>query len=157
MAAGWATGEFSRARWSTSCAAPPRHSGFAIVVALVCLVIISLILTSAARQLHDELQAVVPARRQLQSRWLAWSALERAEAQLQLDPGYTGEVWRIPAGEFCSDETRARAAQVEIRVSGARADEQRTIEVTADCPAQGFQRARMQMTRTVGLPQRVLQ
>jgi hypothetical protein len=66
----------------------------------------------------------------LQARWLAESALERAAALLHADAGYQGETWRIPADAFCGHG----AGSVEIRVEATTAGGRR-VQAVARYPS----------------------
>jgi Tfp pilus assembly protein PilX len=108
----------------------PRR-GFTMVLALVCLLVVATIGATTVRTLVSEHRQATRQQRQLQTLWVAESALERAAAQLAADPDYTGETWQIAADEIGGPWP----AKAVIRVEPAASDEtKQRVLVTAHCP-----------------------
>jgi hypothetical protein len=123
-----------------------RRRGTVIVVAAVFLFLATFLTVRLATTMTGEHRRMRQHERQLQSVWLAESGIERAVAQLQLNPNYEGEMW-----------TRAAEATgqsfdgvVEIRIDrvGA-AGPQRQVSVVADYPAELPHRVRYAKTVAV--------
>jgi hypothetical protein len=90
---------------------PPARGGFALLAALLCLIMLSLAVSSLVGLLVDELHVALLAEKKLQSRSLASAGLDRAVIQLEWDPSYRGEVW-----ELTVDEEVDLQANVEITI-----------------------------------------
>ncbi|MBL8849427.1 MAG: hypothetical protein JNG89_07075 [Planctomycetaceae bacterium] len=78
---------------------PGPRQGAALVVALICLLLVSMlsaVLIRTALAQRDQLQRDAW---QLQAEWLAQAGLERALVRLGSDPAYTGETWQTAAGD----------------------------------------------------------
>ena len=113
-----------------------HQSGGAALAALVCLSIIALIVAGLLRVSQTRSDQLLLIERRCQTDWLVEAGLERAVAQIRLDPSYAGETWSIPA-----ESLTGRAASVVITVSFAEINEpgpiEVQVEVQADYPADG--------------------
>ena len=125
-----------------------RRRGFAVLMVLVCLFVISMISTSV-------LQLAVAQRRQmqreqlrLQATWLAEAALDRAAVRLKQDTGYSGEVWTVDEKQFASGQTGS--VRIEIQADKT-ITSRRIVSVVADFPADTKQRARVSQQLQVDL------
>jgi len=119
------------------------------VVALVCVAVASIFMVVMVRRALSEWKMVRLEARQVQCRWLAESALDRAAARLASDPKYQGETWTIPGDRL----PRQEKATVKIEVS-TRPDKplERLIRVQADWPEDDPARARVSKQTTIDLP-----
>ncbi len=70
-----------------------RRRGFALLSALICVLILSAVAASLLRSVLAQMREVDIQAHQLQADALAQSALERGIQQLSANPAYTGEVW----------------------------------------------------------------
>jgi len=124
-----------------------RH-GTAMIVAIVALMLISTICFSLVRWALAAQQQAERQHWQLQSMWLAESALSHAATRLRSDPNYPGDEWRT------ADLTDVpTASRVDVRVDADPQDDQRRIiTVTADVPDDPTDRVRTQRTMTYRLP-----
>ena len=76
--------------------------------------------------------------RQMQTAWLAESALARAAARLAADRDYQGETWTISAQELGGNDDAVVRISVETAADGS----SHTVKVQADHPADGEHRQR---------------
>ena len=118
-----------------------RRRGAALLAALVLLTVIVIMFGAMLQQLAATQRAARNAGRKLQAQWLAESALERAIAKRSADPKYAGETWKTPA----ADSGEQGVAEITIQ----NADDQTTIEITADFPDHPLHRARVQLKRPI--------
>jgi hypothetical protein len=124
----------------------PRR-GFAAVVVLICLVIVTMISGALLKVGVAERDAARARERELQAEWLAQSGLERALARLAQKPEYAGETWQLATSDLRSGEPAAGgkgpAAEVLITVQPpAGKPRSRLIKVQADVPPDPARRAR---------------
>jgi type II secretory pathway component PulK len=108
-----------------------RTRGITLVLALVCLLVAATIGATIVRTLVSEHRQVTRRQRQLQTLWVAESAIQRAAAQLAADPDYTGETWAIPAAAV--GEPWAATAIIRVEPAGGQA-QLRRVSVTARYP-----------------------
>lgn len=108
-----------------------RPRGAALVVAIVCLAIASMLLVSVARLTVIRCGAARDEQWRVQACWLANSALDRAAARLRVDPQYRGETWKIPAESLGG--ASAGVVRIEVEAIASRADARR-VRVVADYP-----------------------
>jgi hypothetical protein len=123
---------------SPAVAIPPQrrrpHAGVALVLTIVCLVVIASLGVSLMRALVAEHRQAMLRRNQLQSFWLAESAVQRGVVRLAAAPTYTGEDWQVEV-DAGGGRVRALATiRVQTVAGGERA---RRIVVEARCPADG--------------------
>jgi len=122
----------------------PVHSrssrGVALVVAIGCLVAVSMYLGATGRLAMLRRAAARTEADRAQAVWLAESGLARAAARLAQEPGYTGEVWSVSADELGA----AHGGRVEIVVEPAGDGPSRAVRATADYPDDPAQRVRIQ-------------
>ena len=124
------------------------------MVALVCVAVASVFMVVMVRRALGEWKMVRLEARQVQCRWLAESALDRAAARLASDPKYQGEAWKIPAARLLGREQAAESesAAVKIEVTApAGKPAQRLIRVQADWPEAAAERARVSKQATIEL------
>ncbi|MBN1588145.1 MAG: hypothetical protein JW888_01380 [Pirellulales bacterium] len=121
-----------------------KRRGIAVVFALVCLVVVSVLLGVVTRTALVQRQAAHNEGRRTQAAWLAESALDRAAARLAADPDYSGETWTIGADAFGG----RHGAVVLIEVVGPDDDpQQRLVRVRADFPDDPVMRVRKSKQR----------
>ncbi len=135
--------------------------GAIAVVALVCVAVASVVMIIAVRRALGEWKMVRLEAQQVQCRWLAESALDRAAARLASDAKYAGEVWKIPARslsgkEDVGKEDKAKdggGAAVKIEVSTpSDQPSRRVVRVQADWPEDAPMRVRISRQATTELP-----
>lgn len=117
---------------------PGRRRGAAMVIALICLLLLSMIGTSLVKTALAQRHQVEKQYWQLQAQWLAEAGAERAAAQLAQNPDYGGETWSITAESLGG----RYAGQVTIdihRVNGK--PNQREVAIVARFPDDPRQRA----------------
>ena len=95
-----------------------QHRGSVLIVALVCLLVVSLLAGSIVRMAILHRKQVRREQHRLQADWLVSSGLERAVNRLMNDAAYRGEIWRIPADQIGGQHT----ADVRISVASIPAD-----------------------------------
>ena len=105
-----------------------HRRGTAIIAALLCLMVVSLITASLVETVIVHDRQFRQQQRQLQALWLAQAALQQAQLQRQLDPDYTGGTLQMPADQLHG----THAAVVHTRVVQAGSDAR--IEVEAIYP-----------------------
>lgn len=111
---------------------PHKRRGSILIIALVCLVLISLLLATLLKTAVQQRQQLRYEEQHLQAVWLSESGVERAASRLAADRAYAGETWHIPAAELHGPS----AAEVKINVM--RADNmpnRRTVAVEAVYPS----------------------
>jgi hypothetical protein len=128
-------------------------------MALVCVAVASVVMVIVVRRALGEWKMVRLETRQVQCRWLAESALDRAAARLASDPKYAGEVWKIPAGVLSGKEDGGKenkdggGAAVKIEVSTPPNElSRRVVRVQADWPEDAPARVRVSKQATIELP-----
>lgn len=108
-----------------------RHGGI-LIVALICLVLVSLLLGTLLKSAVNQRQQVEYEEFHLQAVWLAESAVDRAASRLSADRSYEGETWYITA----ADLRGSAGAQVKIDILRAdSAPNRRIIAVEAVYPS----------------------
>lgn len=109
----------------------PRRKGLALMPALVCLVVVTLIVGVLLRQGAHQRKAVRKEERQAQADWLMESGLARGISQLSAEPDYQGETWSLPRGTLPE-------GPAEVRISVETIDQQpnkKRLRVVADYPS----------------------
>lgn len=99
--------------------------GAALVVALFCLAAISAIAMATVRTAVIEQRQALRREQELQSLWLAESAVERAAVRARSEEGYSGESWRVAVGP--GEDSPAGVAT--ITVEGDSAGERKIVAV----------------------------
>ncbi len=113
--------------------------GAALVVAIVCTVLVTLMLGTVLKISITRNRNIRHHERALQAAWLAEAGLERARGQLAAQPDYAGETWNIDADSL----EGTHGAVVTITVAVVKENPQaRTVDVQADYPAELPQRVR---------------
>jgi hypothetical protein len=125
----------------------PARKGLAIVPALVCLLLVTLLCAALLKQSRTRRDSSRDEQRRMQAEWLAESGAERAAARLSVDPEYRGETWEIPAGSLGGDPGRVTIAVEAVKDRPGR----RSVRVEADYPPGREHRARHTQRRTVEL------
>jgi Tfp pilus assembly protein PilX len=132
--------------------------GAIAVVALVCMAVAAVVMVVAVRRALGEWKMVRLEAQQVQCRWLAESALDRATARLAADPKYAGEVWKIAARTLRGKEDGGKGdkgaggAQVKIDVSTPPNEpSRRVVRVQADWPEDAPERVRVSKQATIEL------
>lgn len=121
-----------------------RRRGAALVVAMVCLLLISLSLGALLQIARVQMQQARRGEDRLQSEWLAESALERAAARLAADGEYEGETWDLTAEEFGRQEAGTVSVKVE-EIPGR--ESSKRVTVVARFPKAGARA--VQTTKTI--------
>lgn len=129
-------------------AKPTARRGLAIVPALVCLVLVTLLCGAMLRQAHTQRGLARDEQRRMQAEWLAESGLARASARLAADPGYQGETWEIPARALGGPSSGVVRIKV---VPGGGRPTRRRVRVEADFPREDVHRARLSKQLTIDL------
>jgi hypothetical protein len=120
---------------------PTNRKGGAIVPALVCLVLVTMLCALMLKQAHTRRVLAGDEARRMQAEWLVESGLARASARLSAEPSYRGETWEIPARSLGGPS----AARVTIVVEPVQAPPGRRrarVVVQADYPSGEDHRAR---------------
>src|SRR5487761_1135988 len=108
-----------------------RRRGAVLIMALVCLVLVTALGGALLRWAAMEHKFLRSRDQQSQARWLAEAGVERAAARMAGDARYTGEVWKVAAGELPAGETARVRLQVTVIEGQPR---QRSIEVDVEYP-----------------------
>jgi Tfp pilus assembly protein PilX len=127
-----------------------RHRrGGALVAALVTLLAVTLVAGAVIRLvLHSQRQAWQH-QHELQAQWLAESAISRGIAQLNRQPGYSGETWQPDMTMNGGDKP---AATVEIRIDSAgEAESTRRIIAIAQYPNHEWRRVTVRREHPLSL------
>lgn len=124
----------------------PRR-GVLLVIALICLLIVSMIGMTVLRTAATQRRQTLREQLRIQADWLAEAGLERAAARWAADADYDGETWQIPASELDG----RHAAVVRITLRPMKADpERRMVSITAEFPKDDVQRARSSKQALLG-------
>ena len=124
-------------------------SGFVLIAALTCLVIVSVVFGLTLRLSVARHVAVRHRQTELQARFLTESGIDRGAARLELDPDYLGETWHVDATELDG----RNAAVVEIQIMPHSENPQlRRIRVSTNYPSRGEARVRHTKQIDVHLP-----
>jgi Tfp pilus assembly protein PilV len=99
------------------------------LMAMICLLFVSLIGASLLRTALTERQQTRRAQWQLQAEWLVESGVERSAAMLSLDSAYAGETWMISPAEL--NGTQGGLVTIEIRPVSERPDS-RLVSIIAN-------------------------
>ena len=119
------------------------REGVAIISALVCLALASVLVSVVVRAAVSQRQQARDEGRREQAGWLVESGFRRGAARLAADPDYPGETWRIGAEQFNGRD--AAVVLIEVVVP-AEAAEQRTVRVRAELPDDPVDRVRSSKT-----------
>ena len=126
-----------------------RRRGAVLIMALVCLVLVTVMGGTLLRWAVMEHKLLRSRDEESQARWLAEAGVERAAARLANDPEYTGETWDIAAAELPT----AQPARVRMQVTPVDGQpRQRSIEVEVEYPYESGAPARVHKTITYQLP-----
>jgi hypothetical protein len=119
--------------------------GIALIPALLCLVLVTLLGGSLFRQAHTHRTLLRSEEARAQADWLAESGMARAVARLRADPDYQGETWDVPAEQL----PRHEPGRVRIAVERLANGSDRLVRIEADFPSAGERRSRRTRTRTI--------
>ena len=128
---------------------PGRRRGAIMIVALICLVLVSALLGSLLKTAVAQRKQLRHEAEHLQAAWLAESGVARAASRLATDRGYEGETWKIPAQELSG------RFSAEVRISVRKqeaAPDRRVVAVEAICPADAIQSSKQSRQVTVDIP-----
>ena len=75
------------------------RNGAVLVVALICLLLLSVLAASLTRTVLLQREQVIREEWQLQAEWLAEAAIDRAVVRMESTPDYEGEEWRPVSNE----------------------------------------------------------
>lgn len=114
-----------------------QRRGAVLFAVLVCLLVVSGLTIQLARAALMHQRQLRVQQYATQSYWLAHSACRRAIARLQTDPQYTGETWKIDAGELSGHDASVViwVRQVEVQL------DKRRVTVEATYPSDNVHRA----------------
>ena len=107
----------------------PARRGAVIILAMVCLIIVSAVGSSLVKSALLQRRQVIRDQQRHQAEWLAQAGLERAAAILQSNPEYTGDGWTVPL-----ESQAGKPGHVAIRVEAGDRTNHRTITVVAESP-----------------------
>ena len=125
------------------------RSGAVLVVALICLLLLSVLAASLTRTVLLQREQVIREEWQLQAEWLAEAAIDRAVVRMESTPDYEGEEW-LPVS---NEGTPLGRVHIVLAPDESETEVSRTrINVTADVPAGTQQRVRVQRAATVRMP-----
>jgi type II secretory pathway component PulK len=124
-----------------------NRRGLALIPAMVCLTVVTLLGASLFRQSHTHRMLTRVEEARAQADWLAESGLARAVAKLRADPDYRGETWEVSAETL----PRHEPGRVRIAVERPANSAGRLVRIEADYPAAGDRRSRRTRTRTISL------
>ena len=126
-----------------------RRRGAVLIMALVCLVLLTVIGGTLLRWIAMEHKLLRSREQANQARWLAEAGIERAAARLTYAEDYAGETWQIVA----ADLPYGNPAHVRLHV--ATVDDQprqRSIEVDVEYPSESALPARVHKQIVYQLP-----
>ncbi len=113
-----------------------RRKGLAIIPALVCLLLVSLLCVAMIKLSRTQRNAARDEQSRMQVEWLAESGASRARARLAADPDYRGETWKIPAEAIGGH----KPAQVTIAVEAVENQaKRRRVRIVAGSSSGGGQ------------------
>jgi len=119
-----------------------RRTGAVMIATVVCLLLTTAFLASMLKSAGRRVRQTRQIGMRVQTEWLAESAVDRALWQMQQQPQYKGEVWKIPAAEFAG----RYSAEIHIGVTPVAGDPAPgQITVRAVCTTAGGER--IQRTR----------
>jgi type II secretory pathway component PulK len=125
------------------------REGVALLVVVIGLGVATMIFLSILKLMAIERQSVELQARQIQTGWLAESAVERASARLAADAKYRGETWNPSAQEIGGRD----GARITIRVDDvAGKPDRRAVHVEADYPDDPNQRSQQLRDAIVHVP-----
>jgi Tfp pilus assembly protein PilX len=127
----------------------PR-GGAVLIVALICLLLVTVLAASLTRTVLLQREQVLRDEWRLQAAWLAEAGIDRAAARLSDAADYEGEEWRPELRDAGSPLGRVRITVAREEADGGISLAR--INVTADVPADTTDRARVQRTTTVRTP-----
>ena len=137
-----------------------RRKAAAMLMALVVLLVIGLVAGLAMRALLQSHRQARGAELLVQAELLADSAIGRAVAMLESDPGWQGETWRVSLADSGREKEEQGAADPEttgsatIRVEKLAAEpSQLRISVEAIYPNDPIRRARAEREALFPIPQ----
>lgn len=126
-----------------------NRRGIAMVLAVVCLFLLTVLLGLMFRAGISERRVVAREQREIQARWLADAGLERAYAKLAESSEYSGEVWKLDAESLGGFDI----ASVSIAVSGvADSPRRRLVQARAEVAPNSNRRVRIERDAIVDLP-----
>jgi Tfp pilus assembly protein PilX len=128
-----------------------RHNkrGMILILVLACLAVASMLMITGVKMVLARHQLARSLARSTQAGWLAESGLERAKAQLAVDPKYPGETWNIPADIFGGHD--AGVVKIEVKPDAGAAN-RRMVSAEADFPDDPQYRTRYEKELTMELP-----
>lgn len=124
-----------------------RRTGAALVVALICVLLVSLLSTVLVRTALVQRDQLEIDAWQAQAEWLAQSAIDRSVAQIGTDDAYTGETW-LPA---TTDGRTIGRVVIEVASSEDGGESTRRLRITADVPDDPIRRSRIVRERTIAV------
>lgn len=127
----------------------PRR-GTVLLVAMVCLSLVTLVLGGLLRLAVAHRRQVQQAHTLRQAEWLAEAGVERAAHRLSADPNYAGETWRLDEDDLGT----GHAGQVVIAVGPEPSGGRRPVRVEATYPvaSRRFSRRTIQVWVKDGVP-----
>ena len=126
-----------------------NNRGMILILVLACLAVASMLMITGVKMMLASHRVARSLAWSTQAQWLAESGLERAKAQLAVDPKYLGETWNIPADVFGGHD--AGIVKIEIKLDAGRAN-RRMVSAEADFPDDPQYRTRYEKELTMELP-----
>lgn len=126
----------------------PVRRGAILLLALICLLLVSMLGATIVNIATSQRRQQQSSQFRLQAESLAESGVQRAAAQLALNPQYAGETWEPEMG------ANAGKLQCVVRivvVADERMPRQRHVTAVADFPHTGEHRARSRREMTIDL------
>jgi type II secretory pathway pseudopilin PulG len=116
-----------------------NRRGAVLIIAIICAVLVTLMLGTMVKITLTRAQQARHRERALQADWLAEAGLERAQAMLTSQPGYTGETWAIETETLGGPYSGVVTITIEAVPENTNA---RNVRIQADYPAGQTERIR---------------
>jgi len=127
---------------------PHSRSGAALLVVVLAIVIAAMVAATLTQTALTQRRQVQLERDRAQTFWLAESGLSRAVAELDRNPNYRGEDWRIDV----PGPSESQPGLVAIHITRNAETNQPRIDVTAEFPAGAVYRTRLHRELVLNLP-----
>jgi hypothetical protein len=127
-----------------------RRHGFVFLAVIAAVGLAAVVAVSLVKLAVFDQAALETEAWQLQSRWLAESALDRAAARLAADPKYRGETWHVSADDW--KKLDGGEARIEVRPAADRPGRY-LVRAVADYPDDPLHHARETRELVVDVPE----
>lgn len=130
-----------RAIQPESAVARRSRTGAALIIALICVLLVSMIAMMLVRTALLQLDQLTQEEQWMQADWLAESALSLSAARLRDNPTYAGEIW-LP--QSSGPSASLGRVVIEVAASGEpKTPSSRRIRVVVDVPDDPVKRVRV--------------